>query len=163
MQIVPWLLSDNYWEDKNWDESWELRTIFVGGLHGKLYAQALFMIFEQLFGKVVSVKIDTDDFNYPTGSGSITFRSIGSYKKAIEANYIVVKTSAFGSKSIEIQHFMEDKPCCMCKNVTGKKFCKTECYEYFCDVCWRHHHRSFATTHSSVTRNHKNKNSDHLL
>lgn len=160
VQIVPWLTSDNYWEEKcfNIDEH-SCPTIFVGGLHGKLYAQALFVIFNSLFKKVVSVKIDTDEYNYPTGSGSIRFSCRNSYIKAINANYIEVKTSTFGPKSIEIQHYMEDELCSLCKNAPGKKFCKTDCFEYYCELCWKRKHKNL-NQHVAVTRHHKNK--DHI-
>ena len=162
VQIVPWLTSDNYWEERCFssdDRSYP--TIFVGGLHGKLYAQALFAIFNSLFKNVVSVKIDTDEYNYPTGSGSIRFNCRSSYIKAINANYIEVKTSTFGPKSIEIQHYMEDEICNLCKNAPGKKFCKTECFDYYCDLCWKRKHKNL-NQHIAVTRHHKNKDFDSL-
>jgi len=157
VQIVPWITSDNYWEEKcfNIDDS-TFPTIFVGGLHGKLYAQALFAIFNSLFKNVISVKIDTDEYNYPTGSGSIRFNCRSSYIKAINANYIEVKTSTFGPKSIEIQHYMEDEVCHLCKNAPGKKFCKTDCFEYYCELCWKRKHKNMIQ-HVAVTRHHKNK------
>lgn len=159
VQIVPWIISDNFWEERCFNMEDKLWTIFVGGLHGKLYAQALFAIFNSLFKNVVSVKIDTDEYNYPTGSGSIRFSSRKSYIKAINANYIEVKTSTFGPKSIEIQHYMEDEMCSICLNSPGKKFCKTECFEYFCEMCWKHKHKS-SIQHVAVTRHHKNKDSE---
>lgn len=161
VQIVPWLNSDNYWEEKSPDKFEEVWTIFVGGLHGKLYAQALFEIFNSLFKNVVAVKIDIDEYKYPTGSGSISFSNRKSYMRAIKANYIEVKTATFGPKSIEIQHYMEDKFCSTCKNAPGKKFCKTECFEYFCDICWKRRHRS--CQHVAVTRHHKGKEGDTTL
>ena len=159
VQIVPWLASDNYLEVPSSTPQSDLRTVFVGGLHGKLYAQALFDIFDSLFGGVVSVKIDTDEYNYPTGSGSVTFSSMKSYIKAITANYVEVKTSTFGPKLIEIQHFMEDKICSMCDVMPGKKFCKSECFDYFCELCWKKHHTP-NTNHKSVTRFHKGNQID---
>ena len=159
VQIVPWIISDNFWEERCFDMEEKIWTIFVGGLHGKLYAQALFAIFNSLFNSVISVKIDTDEYNYPTGSGSIRFSSRKSYIKAINANYIEVKTSTFGPKSIEIQHYMEDELCSICLNSPGKKFCKTECFEYFCEICWKRKHKS-SSQHVAVTRHHKNKESE---
>ena len=161
VQIVPWIISDNFWEERCFDLEEKIWTIFVGGLHGKLYAQALFAIFNNLFNNVISVKIDTDEYNYPTGSGSLRFSSRKSYTKAINANYIEVKTSTFGPKSIEIQHYMEDELCSICVRSPGKKFCKTECFEYFCDMCWKHKHKyKPSSQHVAVTRHHKNKESE---
>ena len=161
VQIVPWIISDNFWEERCFDLEERIWTIFVGGLHGKLYAQALFAIFNSLFNNVISVKIDTDEYNYPTGSGSIRFSSRKSYIDAINANYIEVKTSTFGPKSIEIQHYMEDELCSVCLNSPGKKFCKTECFEYFCEMCWKRKHKS-SCQHVAVTRHHKNKESEFM-
>lgn len=161
VQIVPWLISDNYWEERVYDYDERMWTIFVGGLHGKLYAQALFTIFNNLFKNVISVKIDTDEYNYPTGSGSIRFSNRKSYIKAIIANYIEVKTSTLGPKSIEIQHYMEDEVCNVCQNAPGRKFCKTECFEYFCEMCWKRKHK-MSTQHVAVSRHHKNKDGDCL-
>lgn len=159
VQIVPWIISDNFWEERCFDLEERIWTIFVGGLHGKLYAQALFAIFNSLFKNVISVKIDTDEYNYPTGSGSIRFSSRKSYIDAINANYIEVKTSTFGPKSIEIQHYMEDEVCSMCLNSPGRKFCKTECFEYFCEMCWKRKHKA-TSQHVAVTRHHKNKENE---
>jgi len=155
VQIVPWLLSDNTFSVPTSPHD-DLKTVFVGGLHGKLYAEALFHIFKHFFGNVVSVKIDTDEFSYPTGSGSITFSTTKSYQAAMNANYVEIETKTIGPKKIEIQHFMEDKLChCGCN--LGRKFCK-DCYKYFCDGCWKVQHRDEKSLHHrAVTRNHKNR------
>lgn len=156
VQIVPWLLSDNTYSIPTSPLD-DLKTVFVGGLHGKLYAEALFHIFKYFFGHVVSVKIDTDEYSYPTGSGSITFSTTKSYQAAMNANYVEIETATIGPKKIEIQHFMEDKLChCGCN--LGRKFCK-DCYKYFCDGCWKvqHNRDEKSLHHRAVTRNHKNR------
>ena len=67
MQIIPWALCDGNsirCPSPKLDPS---RTVFVGGLHGLINADALAHIMDDLFGGVVYAGIDTDKYKYPIG------------------------------------------------------------------------------------------------
>lgn len=42
--------------------------------------------------------IDTDKYKYPIGSGRVTFSTKSSYKKAVSAAFIEIKTAKFTKK-----------------------------------------------------------------
>ena len=44
--------------------------------------------------------IDTDKHKYPIGSGRVTFNNIQSYRKAVRAAFIEIKTPKFTKKVI---------------------------------------------------------------
>lgn len=67
VQIIPWALCDGNsirCPSPKLDPS---RTVFVGGLHGLINADALAHIMDDLFGGVVYAGIDTDKYKYPIG------------------------------------------------------------------------------------------------
>lgn len=155
-QVIPWIVSDNtaiYRQQSRLDNK---LTVFVGALHGRLYAQALGRIFEELFHDVAYVQIDTDRYKYPIGSGRVTFSSIDSYRKAVEENFLTIIAPKF-SKRIQIEPYIEDEPCGKCKVISAPNFCKSRlCFDYFCDNCWGWHHSiEGLKNHVPVKRNRK--------
>ena len=156
VQVIPWIVSDNiamYMQQERIDNK---LTVFVGALHGRLYAQSLAHIFEELFEGVAYVQIDTDRYKYPIGSGRITFSSLDSYRKAIEENFLTIIAPKF-SKRIQIEPYIEDEPCSMCHLISAPNFCKNRmCFDYFCDNCWGWHHSiDGLKNHVPVKRNRK--------
>ena len=80
------------------------KTVFVGALHGMMTAQALALVFNDLFGGVVYAGLDTDKFKYPIGSGRVTFNNSQSYMKAVSAAFIEIKTPRF-NKKVQVQAY----------------------------------------------------------
>ena len=74
------------------------KTVFVGALHGMLNADGLAYTMNELFGNVVYAGIDTDKYKYPIGSGRVTFSSHDSYFRAIQVNFVEIKTPKFTKK-----------------------------------------------------------------
>ena len=156
VQVIPWIVSDNIAMYMQQDRIDNKLTVFVGALHGRLYAQSLAHIFEELFQGVAYVQIDTDRYKYPIGSGRVTFRSVESYRKAIEENFLTIIAPKF-SKRIQIEPYIEDEPCSMCQLISAPNFCKSRlCFDYFCDNCWGWHHSiDGLKNHAPVKRNRK--------
>jgi cytoplasmic polyadenylation element-binding protein len=155
-QVIPWIVSDNVAIYKQQARLSNKLTVFVGALHGRLYAQALGRIFEELFHDVAYVQIDTDRYKYPIGSGRVTFCSVESYRRAVEENFLTIIAPKF-SKRIQIEPYIEDEPCGKCKVISAPNFCKSRlCFDYFCDNCWGWHHSiEGLKNHVPVKRNRK--------
>lgn len=158
IQVIPWIISDNttvYEAPDNTRFNNKL-TVFVGALHGRLYAQALGHIFQELFHDVAFVQIDTDRYKYPIGSGRVAFNSIEAYRKAIEENFLTIVAPKF-SKRIQIEPYIEDEPCGKCHLISAPYFCKSRyCFDYFCEPCWLWHHSIEGyRNHAPVKRNRK--------
>lgn len=156
IQVIPWHVADNVSVYQQQSRVSNKMTVFVGALHGRLYAQALGHIFQELFGNVAFVQIDTDRYKYPIGSGRVTFNSADSYKKAVEENFLTIIAPKF-SKRIQIEPYIEDEPCGKCHVISAPNFCKSRlCFEYFCDNCWGWHHSIEGfRNHIPVKRNRK--------
>ena len=155
-QVIPWIVSDNVAVYKQQIRLNNKLTVFVGALHGRVYAQALGRIFEELFQDVAYVQIDTDRHKYPIGSGRVTFTSVESYRRAVEENFLTIIAPKF-SKRIQIEPYIEDEPCGKCKVISAPNFCKNRmCFDYFCDNCWGWHHSiEGLQNHVPVKRNRK--------
>ena len=73
------------------------------------------------------VVIDTDQTNYPTGSGRAVFHKHADYVKAIEGRFVLVEHVKF-TKRIQIDPFLQDGKFCemdkACKNI-GTRFCRS--------------------------------------
>lgn len=156
IQVIPWIISDSLAMYKQTTKLDNRLTVFVGALHGRLYATALGQIFEELFGDVVYVQIDTDRYKYPIGSGRVTFGNRESYRKAIEENFVTIVAPKF-TKKIQIEPYIEEEPCGKCNMPSAPNFCKSGiCMEYFCDNCWQWHHSlEGLRSHQPVKRNRK--------
>ena len=63
-----------------------------------LNADGLAYTMNELFGNVVYAGIDTDKYKYPIGSGRVTFSSHDSYFRAIQVNFVEIKTPKFTKK-----------------------------------------------------------------
>ncbi|XP_068232969.1 cytoplasmic polyadenylation element-binding protein 1-A-like isoform X6 [Palaemon carinicauda] len=140
VQVIPWVLSDsNYVRCPSYqlDPS---KTVFVGALHGMLNAEGLAIIMTDLFGGVVYAGIDTDKHKYPIGSGRVTFNNVPSYKKAVRAAFIEIKTPKF-TKKVQVDPYLADSLCQVCVTQQGPYFCRDEnCFKYFCCSCWQMNH-----------------------
>jgi len=157
IQIIPWRISDSqcfYCDPAELQNN--RMTVFVGALHGRLYAEAIGSIFEEVFHNVVYVEIDTDRYKYPIGSGRVTFSDRKSYQMAIKANYICIETEKF-SKKIQIEPYIEDQVCGKCQVDSAPNFCKqAECFEYYCNKCWLWQHSiNSLQDHQPVRRKNK--------
>ena len=145
VQIVPWMLSDsNYLSDLHSKQPLldPKKTIFVGKLHGKLNAEGLARIMNDLFGGVVYVSFRTGRFKYPTGLGRVGFSNNQSCKKAVSAAFITVETPEYTS-NIEVTPFLEESLCSVCAVHEGPYFCRDfYCLKYFCKSCWQAKHSS---------------------
>ena len=49
MQVIPWVVSDNLYVKNSTDDLDVYKTVFVGGLHGKLSARGLAAVMNDLF------------------------------------------------------------------------------------------------------------------
>ena len=122
VQVIPWVLVDSNYHVCPPQRLVPSRTVFVGGLHGMLNAEALALIMNDLFGGVLYVGIDTDRHKYPigrraalrlwigttvvhmshpsllTGSGRVSFRNQSSYLMSLHAAFVEIKTPKFTKK-----------------------------------------------------------------
>ena len=156
IQVIPWIIADSVKVVGSQTKlDIQCKTVFVGALHGMLTAQGLTHIMNDLFGNVVYVEIDTDQYKYPMGSGRVTFSEESSFYQAIKANYVTIRTPKF-EKKIQIEPYIEDSMNCdLCKKEPGPLFCRT-CFRYFSKQCWDdyHRHRNIMD-HKQLTRSRK--------
>lgn len=140
VQIIPWVISDsNYVRCPSYQLD-PAKTVFVGALHGMLSAEGLANIMNDLFGGVVYSGIDTDKHKYPIGSGRVTFNNVQSYRKAVRAAFIEIKTPKF-TKKVQVDPYLADSLCQLCVMQQGPYFCRDEnCFKYFCRSCWQMTH-----------------------
>uniref|UniRef100_A0A8C9RJC8 Cytoplasmic polyadenylation element binding protein 1 n=1 Tax=Scleropages formosus TaxID=113540 RepID=A0A8C9RJC8_SCLFO len=160
VQVIPWAISDSNYvrcPSQRLDPS---KTVFVGALHGMLNAEALANIMNDLFGGVVYAGIDTDKHKYPIGSGRVTFNNQRSYLKAVGAAFVEIKTPKF-TKKVQIDPYLEDSMCHVCKRQPGPFFCRDQaCFRYYCRSCWRwQHSMDVLSSHRPLMRNQKNRDS----
>ncbi|XP_071530049.1 uncharacterized protein orb [Panulirus ornatus] len=156
VQIIPWVISDsNYVRCPSYQLD-PAKTVFVGALHGMLSAEGLANIMNDLFGGVVYSGIDTDKHKYPIGSGRVTFNNVQSYRKAVRAAFIEIKTPKF-TKKVQVDPYLADSLCQLCGMQQGPYFCRDEnCFKYFCRSCWQLTHPLNAHgSHKPIMRNAK--------
>lgn len=157
VQVIPWVMSDsNYVRCPSYQLDAH-KTVFIGALHGMLSAEALANIINDLFGGVVYAGIDTDKHKYPIGSGRITFNNLQSYRKAVRAAFVEIKTPKF-TKKVQIDPYLADSLCQICGMQQGPYFCRDEsCFKYFCRTCWlvTPNHQGTAGCHKPLMRNSK--------
>jgi cytoplasmic polyadenylation element-binding protein len=123
VEVIPWIIGDsNYIKNTN-QKLDSTMTVFVGALHGKLTAEALAKIMNDLFDGVVYAGIDTDKYKYPIGSGRVTFNNMRSYMRAVSAAFIEIKTSKF-TKKVQVDPYLEDALCSMCGVQHGPYYCR---------------------------------------
>ena len=128
-------------------------TAFVGALHGQMTAMMLKIIFEEKFGKVLSVYLDTDKHKYPIGSGRVVFADQKAFRQAIDAGFVDVQTSHI-FKRIQIDPYLEERPCSMCKR-PGDYFCRSfQCFCYFCPECFYDFHAKIELSQNAVVPGH---------
>lgn len=123
VEVIPWIIGDsNYIKNTN-QKLDSTKTVFVGALHGKLTAEALAKIMNDLFEGVVYAGIDTDKYKYPIGSGRVTFNNARSYMRAVSAAFIEIKTSKF-TKKVQVDPYLEDSLCSLCNVQHGPYYCR---------------------------------------
>ena len=154
IQVIPWIQSDDIAIYSNSSVLDSRLTVFLGALHGRLYAESIGHIFQELFQNVAYVQIDTDRYKYPIGSGRLLFSNQESYRKAIEENHVTIIGPKF-SKRIQIEPYIEDQLCGKCEVTSAPNFCKSRtCFDYFCDNCWEWQHAiDGLNNHIPVKRN----------
>lgn len=158
LEVIPWILNDSNFVKASNHKLDSSKTVFVGGLHGKITAHCLAKIMEDLFKGVIYVGIDTDKHKYPIGSARVTFDNCNSYLNAIDAAFITVRSKKF-TKTLQIDPYLENTLCSSCRVQHGPYFCRNKlCLGYYCVLCWRIRHANDAnfSTHLPLSRGMKN-------
>jgi len=167
VEFIPFDIRDSEWKNKKFlNESTISRngnvinsrkTAFIGALHGQMSAFMLASVMSDLFGEVTSVNIDLDKWDYPIGSGRVTFAEEKSLFAALSAGLVEVQTDRF-IKKIQIDPFLKSSSCYACHSATKLTyFCRdSACYSYFCKDCWfwRHNAPSGDTSSDHSLRHH---------
>lgn len=130
MEVIPWIIADSNYVRSSSQKLDPTKTVFVGALHGKLTAEGLATIMEDLFDGVLYAGIDTDKYKYPIGSGRVTFSNFRSYMKAVSAAFIEIRTTKF-TKKVQVDPYLEDALCSICGVQHGPYYCRElSCFRY---------------------------------
>ncbi|CAK1543831.1 unnamed protein product [Leptosia nina] len=155
VEVIPWSIADSICVVGGSAKLDPFRTVFVGALHGMLSAEALATIMNDLFQGVVHAGIDTDKNKYPIGSGRVTFNNLHSYVCALSVGFVEIRTDKF-TKKVQIDPYLEDSMCSMCKLQQGPYFCRSPiCFSYYCRSCWARRHAESEHNHKPLMRNFK--------
>ncbi|XP_055680137.1 cytoplasmic polyadenylation element-binding protein 1-B [Lutzomyia longipalpis] len=159
-EVIPWIVADSTYMKPSSQILDPMTTVFVGALHGKLTAEGLAKIMDELFGGVLYAAIDTDKHKYPMGAGRVTFDNTASYVEAVRAAFIEIKTPKF-KKKIQCDPYLEDHLCSLCEVQHGPYFCREiSCFKYYCLSCWKKWHyleHPLYRNHKPMSRNSKSQ------
>lgn len=123
VEVIPWVIADSNYVKSTHQKLDPTKTVFVGALHGKLTAEGLAKIMNDLFDGVVYAGIDTDKYKYPLGSARVTFNNSRSYMRAVTAAFIEIKTTKF-TKKVQVDPYLEDSLCSLCGVQHGPYYCR---------------------------------------
>ncbi|ALC46018.1 orb, partial [Drosophila busckii] len=123
VEVIPWIIADSNFVRSSSQKLDPTKTVFVGALHGKLTAEGLATIMDDLFDGVLYAGIDTDKYKYPIGSGRVTFSNFRSYMKAVSAAFVEIRTTKF-TKKVQVDPYLEDALCSICGVQHGPYYCR---------------------------------------
>ncbi|XP_022694797.1 cytoplasmic polyadenylation element-binding protein 3-like [Varroa jacobsoni] len=155
LQVIPWETSDNQYGERILDLGVDQLNfmVFVGALYGETTAKQLAFVLELTCGPVQFVRIDTDRYQYPTGSARVQFRTYQSFLQALKIHYLEIRAHHY-QRTIELNPFVDEGVLCSrCLSNPSVVVCKAAtCLKHYCNRCFMEHVTPLTDEHIPVIR-----------